>query len=57
MQDCPGSGHELSAGPPPNSAATCPVCGRATPVEPEETDEGLMFTIAPHEQVVGHSDA
>ncbi|WP_231750883.1 hypothetical protein, partial [Mycobacterium sp. NAZ190054] len=51
MQKCPGSGRELTGDPPPATAATCPVCGRAIQVDPEETDHGLMFTVAPHEQV------
>jgi hypothetical protein len=51
MDDCPGSGRELSTDPPADRAATCPVCGREIRVEPEETDEGLKFTVAPHQQV------
>ncbi len=51
MSDCPGSGRELPTDPPANEAATCPVCGRETPVDPEETDDGLKFTVAPHEKV------
>lgn len=52
MDACPGGGHELSAEPPPNTAASCPVCGRATRVEPEHTEDGLTFTIERHEKVV-----
>ncbi|UXA15646.1 hypothetical protein KXD97_20080 [Mycobacterium sp. SMC-8] len=48
---CPGSGRELPGDPPPATAATCPECGRETRVDPEETDQGLRFTVAPHEQV------
>ena len=52
MDACPGSGHELSDEPPPNTAARCPVCGRATRVEPEHTEDGLRFTIERHEKIV-----
>lgn len=51
MDACPGSGTQLSE-PPPNTAASCPVCGRATKVDPEHTADGLKFTIEQHEQVV-----
>lgn len=53
MNACPGSGRELPDGPPPAEAATCPVCGRQTKVDPKETDEGLIFTVEEHDQVVG----
>lgn len=52
--DCEGGGREVPGDPPPNEAATCPVCGRATPVEPQETD-GVNFTIAPHQKIVDES--
>ena len=53
MDQCPGSGRELSGDPPPNRAATCPECGRETPVDPEETEHGLTFTVTPHARVGG----
>lgn len=53
MNACPGSGRELPNDPPSAEAATCPVCGRETKVEPKETDDGLMFTVDDHEQVIG----
>ena len=52
MNACPGSGHELPVGPPPAEAATCPVCGRETKVDPKESDDGLTFTVERHEAVV-----
>ncbi|AFM17036.1 hypothetical protein Mycch_2261 [Mycolicibacterium chubuense NBB4] len=53
MDECPGSRRELSSDPPADRAATCPECGREVQVEPEETDDGLRFTVAPHARVVG----
>ncbi|MGE0217031.1 hypothetical protein [Mycolicibacterium sp.] len=51
MNDCPGSGRELPTDPPPAEAATCPVCGRETRVEPRHTGDELTFTVAAHQQV------
>ena len=53
--ECEGSGHVLAAGPPPNQAAICPVCGRGTKVDIEETDNGSRVTIASHQQVGGEA--
>lgn len=53
MDACPGSGRELPADPPANEAATCPVCGRETKVEPKETADGLTFTVDRHDQIAG----
>jgi hypothetical protein len=50
--ECEGSGRELPAGPPPDEATTCPVCGRETKVEPIESGDGSRFTIEPHQKVV-----
>ncbi|UXA21071.1 hypothetical protein [Mycobacterium sp. SMC-4] len=51
VQDCSGSGRRVEE-EPNASAATCPVCGRAIPVDPQETDDGLVFVAAPHERAV-----
>lgn len=51
MQDCSGSGRRVDD-EPNASAATCPVCGREVQVDPEETSEGLVFVVAPHERAV-----
>lgn len=48
---CEGTGRYVPDDQPSAQAATCPVCGRETPVEPEETDDGLRFSIAPHDAV------
>ncbi|MBB2990318.1 hypothetical protein FHR72_001786 [Mycolicibacterium iranicum] len=52
MDECPGSGRRLPLSDQPSAdAATCPVCGRETRVAPEETDDGLTFTIDSHAAV------
>lgn len=51
MQDCSGSGRRVQD-EPNAQAATCPVCGREVRVEPQETDGGLAFTVAPHQRAV-----
>ncbi|BBY77790.1 molybdenum ABC transporter ATP-binding protein [Mycolicibacterium parafortuitum] len=60
MHECAGSGHELPGDPPPDRAATCPVCGRETPIEPKHDkaggtggNGGLSFVVAPHDNVGG----
>ncbi|SRX81646.1 hypothetical protein [Mycolicibacterium parafortuitum] len=56
MHECAGSGRELPGDPPPDRAATCPVCGRETPIEPKHgtrEDGGLSFVVAPHDNVGG----
>ncbi|MEW5810855.1 MAG: hypothetical protein AB1925_15515 [Actinomycetota bacterium] len=51
VSECVGTGREVPNDQPSAQAATCPVCGRETPVEPKEIDGGLRFTIAPHDAV------
>ncbi|MBX7453420.1 hypothetical protein GR927_36045 [Mycolicibacterium sp. 3033] len=51
MSECDGTGRYVPDDQPSARAATCPVCGRETPVEPEETDDGLRFSVAPHDAV------
>lgn len=50
--ECEGSGRELPAGPPPDVATTCPVCGRETRVDGRDSDGEMRFTIEQHQQVV-----
>jgi hypothetical protein len=52
MTACEGTGRRVAEDELSAQAATCPVCGRETPVEPTETDDGLHFTVAPHDAVV-----
>jgi rRNA maturation endonuclease Nob1 len=49
--ECNGGGREVPAGPPPAEAMTCPVCGRETKIEAQETDGDLRYTIAQHQKV------
>ncbi|WP_174266818.1 hypothetical protein [Mycolicibacterium sediminis] len=51
MPDCPGSHLELATDPPPNSAATCPTCGRAVAVEPRHSVRGMTFAVARHQTI------
>jgi hypothetical protein len=53
--ECEGGGRVVAGDPPPNEPMECPVCGRATRVDPQETADGLRFTVARHEQVVKES--
>jgi hypothetical protein len=53
--ECEGVGRVVQGDPPPNTATTCPVCGRGTRVDPQETDQGLNFTIGSHQTVVQES--
>ncbi|WP_178358200.1 hypothetical protein [Mycolicibacterium hippocampi] len=55
QHECEGSGTELTADPPAAEAAACPVCGRATGVEPAEPGAGKNFRIASHQTVVNES--
>jgi hypothetical protein len=50
-RECEGSGRDVSDGPPPNVAMTCPVCGRETKVDIHDADGGMQLTIARHQQV------
>ncbi|ADT99820.1 MULTISPECIES: hypothetical protein [Mycolicibacterium] len=55
MHECAGSGRELPGDPPPARAATCPVCGRETKVDPSDDagdGGGFGFVVAPHDAVV-----
>ena len=49
---CEGSGQELVGDPPAAEAAACPVCGRATGVEPAKPGAGNNFRIASHQMVI-----
>ncbi|MCV7153982.1 hypothetical protein H7I57_22810 [Mycobacterium pyrenivorans] len=50
--ECEGSGRELPGDPPPAEAAACPVCGRETRVDPDESGGSLSFVVARHQKVV-----
>jgi hypothetical protein len=54
-EECEGSGREVPGDPPPDEAATCPVCGRETRVQTHAADSGSTFTIAHHRRVVRES--
>lgn len=53
--ECEGSGRELPGDPPSAEAAACPVCGRATGVDPPKPGAGVNFTVARHQEVVNES--
>lgn len=48
---CSGSGRELAGDPPPNTATSCPVCGRGVRVDGNDTDHGMTFSVAAHQQI------
>lgn len=50
---CTGSGTDLAGDPPPNTAANCPVCGRAVRVDGHDTERGMRFSVGAHEEIVG----
>jgi len=52
MSECQGSGRAVPDDQMSAQAATCPICGRETPVEPAERGGGLGFTVAPHDAMV-----
>jgi hypothetical protein len=52
---CSGSGRELTGDPPPNTAASCPVCGRGVRVDGHDTERGMTFSVGPHEEIVRSS--
>lgn len=51
--ECEGSGRDLPAGPPPDEATTCPVCGRETKIEASDDGDGDSYTVARHDRVAG----